>query len=75
MLPVVGTVGYITIEGWSFLDAVYMTAITMTTIGFEEVRPLTDSGRVFTIPLAISGVSAVFYGGFSQEVGHVNVGS
>ncbi len=65
MLPSAGTAGYMAIEGWSFLDALYMTAITMTTIGFEEVRPLSDSGRVFTILLAISGVGAVFYGGFS----------
>lgn len=50
------------IEGWTFLDALYMTIITITTIGFREVRPLDDNGRVFTIVLAIGGVGAIFYG-------------
>jgi voltage-gated potassium channel len=62
ILPFVGTLGYMTLEGWSFLDAVYMSVITITTIGFGEVRPLDDSGRVFTIFLAIGGVGAIFYG-------------
>jgi len=57
----VGTIGYILIEGWSFIDALYMTVITLTTIGFGEVRPLDDEGRVFTMVLAVSGVGAIFY--------------
>ena len=61
LLPMVGTVGYILIEGWSFIDALYMTVITLTTIGFGEVRPLDDEGRVFTMVLAVSGVGAIFY--------------
>lgn len=61
ILPVVGTIGYIVIEGWSFLDALYMTVITVTTIGYAEVRPLDDAGRVFSIFLAIGGVGAIFY--------------
>ncbi len=39
-----------------------MAIITITTIGFGEVRPLDDRGRVFTIVLAIGGVGAIFYG-------------
>ena len=62
ILPIVGTLGYMIIEGWSFLDALYMAIITITTIGFKEVRPLDDGGRVFTIVLAIGGVGAIFYG-------------
>jgi voltage-gated potassium channel len=62
ILPIVGTLGYVTIEGWNFLDAFYMSIITITTIGFSEVRPLSDGGRVFTIFLAIGGVGAIFYG-------------
>ncbi len=60
-VTIVGTAGYMIIEGWPFLDALYMTIIVLTTIGFAEVRPLDDSGRVFTIALAIFGVGGIFY--------------
>lgn len=56
-----GTVGYSALEGWGLLDALYMTVITITTIGFEEVHPLTTSGRVFTVILILFSVGAVFY--------------
>jgi voltage-gated potassium channel len=51
-----GVAGYIVIEGWSFLDALYMTVMTLTTVGYREVRPLDTSGRVFTITLIVLGV-------------------
>lgn len=60
-LFLVGTVGYIAIEGWSVIDALYMTIITLTTVGFGEVRPLSPVGRVFTIGLLILGVGTVAY--------------
>jgi len=47
-------IGYIAIEGYSFLDAVYMTTITVTTAGFQEVRPLSTGGKIFTITLLIA---------------------
>ena len=47
-------IGYILIEGYNFLDAVYMTTITVTTAGFQEVRPLSDVGKLFTITLLIA---------------------
>jgi voltage-gated potassium channel len=56
----VGTVGYHLIEGWSFLDALYMTVTTLTTVGFREVQPLSTAGRVFTIGLILTGVLVVF---------------
>lgn len=60
-MPVVGTAGYMLTEGWGFLDALYMTVITVTTIGFHEVKPLDDAGRIFTMVLAVAGVGTIFY--------------
>jgi voltage-gated potassium channel len=58
---VVGTCGYVIIEpGWRLLDALYMTVITLTTVGFREVQPLTDAGRVWTMLLALTGVGLIF---------------
>ncbi len=50
-----------TIEGWSFLDALYMTVTTVTTVGFREVQPLSTGGRVFTIFMILFGVGVAFY--------------
>jgi len=58
---VTGTVGYMQLEGWRLLDALYMTVITLSTVGFTEVHPLTDAGHVFTIALIVTGVSAAAY--------------
>src|SRR6266540_889667 len=60
-LPIIGTAGYMILEGWSFIDALYMSVITLTTVGFREVRPLDTSGKVFTMIFTVSGVGAVFY--------------
>ena len=57
----VGITGYMVIEGWSLLDAAYMTIITLTTVGYEEVHPLSSNGRIFTIFLMVSGVGVMFY--------------
>jgi voltage-gated potassium channel len=58
---VVGTGGYLVIEpGWKLLDALYMTVITLTTVGFREVQPLTDAGRLWTMGLALVGVGLIF---------------
>jgi voltage-gated potassium channel len=56
-----GTAGYVLITGCSFIDALYMTVISVTTVGFREVRPLTSAGKVFTIVLIITGLGIVFY--------------
>jgi voltage-gated potassium channel len=53
---VFGVLGYWLLEDWSLLDAVYMTVITLTTVGFKEVRPLDSNGRIFTIVLLVMGV-------------------
>ena len=60
-LVFVGVAGYILIEGLSPLDALYMTIITISTVGFQEVRPLSASGRLFTMALVLVGVGAGAY--------------
>jgi len=51
-----GTLGYMLIEGWNLVDSFYMTFITLTTIGFSEVRPLSPTGKFFTVALATVGI-------------------
>ena len=57
----VGVAGYRVIEGWSFLDALYMTITTITTVGYGEVHPQGTAGRVFTMFLIIGGVGGALY--------------
>lgn len=61
-ITVVGTAGYTLIEGWSLVESFYMTMITVTTVGFNEVRELSTAGRMFTVALIAVGVGLVFYG-------------
>jgi voltage-gated potassium channel len=56
-----GTVGYIVIESFSFLEALYMTVITISTVGFAEVKPLSESGRIFTIFLILVNLGLFTY--------------
>ncbi len=56
-----GIIGYIIIAGFSFVDAVYMTVITITTVGFGEVAPLTAEAKLFTILLILASVVIVGY--------------
>lgn len=55
VLPAIGVAGYHWIEGWPMLDALYMTIITLSTVGFGEVHPLSPAGRMFTMGLIVSG--------------------
>ena len=57
----IGTLGYRLIEGWSWIDSAYMTIITMSTVGFTEVEPLSPGGRLFTIGLIFLGVVSIGY--------------
>ncbi len=61
LVMLAGTAGYMIIKDWSLLDAAYMTSITVTTVGYSEVRPLSQTGQVFTIGLMFLGVGAAFY--------------
>ena len=65
-----GTLGYMMFEGWGALDAFYMTVITLATIGYGEVHPLTTAGRIFTIGLIFAGLGlfTVMIGSVSQAV-------
>src|SRR5580692_5349151 len=56
----VGTVGFEKIEGYSWFDGFYMTLTTITTVGYQELKPLSHAGRVFNSFLILFGVSAIF---------------
>ena len=60
IILLVGTTGFVLIEGYSWFDGFYMTLTTITTIGYQELRPLSHAGRVFNSFLIIVGVSALF---------------
>lgn len=61
MLLSIGTTGYMYIENYAFVDALYMTVITLSTVGFSEVKPLAQTGRIFTVFLIILGAGFVAY--------------
>lgn len=56
-----GTFGYAIIEGWGAFEALYMTVITLATVGYGEVHTLSHEGQIFTIFLIISGVGTIAY--------------
>ena len=56
----VGTVGFRLVEGWSLFDAFYMSLITLTTVGYGEIHPLSVNGRMFASFLMLVGVASVF---------------
>ncbi len=60
-LIIAGTLGFIIIEHYGLLDAVYMTVITIATVGFHEVRELSTAGRIFTILLILTSLGLVTY--------------
>ncbi|WP_103667815.1 TrkA family potassium uptake protein [Pseudanabaena sp. BC1403] len=60
-LTAIGTLGYRFIEGWSWFDSLYMTIITLATIGYGETNPLHFEGRIFTLTLIVMGVLSISY--------------
>jgi len=70
LVMAVGTAGYHYIEGWTWFDGFYMVVTTLTTIGYQEVHPLSHAGRVFNVFVILSGVSLVLLavGALSQAL-------
>ena len=66
IITVAGVLGYVVFEGWSFSDALYMTVITLTTVGYREVRTLDASGQLWTMALLVTGVGTLFYAAVSS---------
>lgn len=62
LLTVVGTTGFALIERWSLLDALYMTIISLSTVGYGEVHPLSPAGRVFAMVFLIAGLGVFMFG-------------
>ena len=60
-VTLVGTLGYMVIERWSAWDSFYMTIISVTTAGYQEVHPLTIPGQAWTVVVLIVGVASLFY--------------
>jgi len=67
---VVGTAGFAVVEHWSLFDSFYMTLITITTVGYQELHPLSHTGRIFNSFLIFFGVSVMFFaiGGMTQII-------
>jgi len=57
----IGTAGYMLIEGWPWMDGLYMTFITLSTIGFQEIQTLSDVGRLFTLGIGITGIGLLTF--------------
>jgi voltage-gated potassium channel len=66
----IGTIGFHSIEGWSWFDGFYMVITTLTTIGYQEVHPLSHAGRIFNVFVILAGVSllALAVGALSQAL-------
>ena len=60
-LLVLGSLGYVVIEGWTFFDGLYMTITTLTTVGYGEVHRLSQAGRAYTMALILTGVGVMLY--------------
>ena len=56
LLPLIGAFGFMALEGWSFLDALYQSVITLSTIGFHVVSPLSDASKLFMLVFVVVGL-------------------
>ncbi|MEO1692511.1 MAG: potassium channel family protein, partial [Cyanobacteria bacterium J06631_6] len=60
-IVLIGTLWYWLVEKWTFAESAYMTIITLSTVGFSEVRPLGERGRLFTVALILMGLLTIGY--------------
>ena len=60
-LLLIGSLGFVWLEGWDFFDALYMTVTTLTTVGYGEVHPLDRIGRIYNMVLILTGMGVMFY--------------
>ena len=58
---VLGSLGFVWLEGWTFFDALYMTVTTLTTVGYGEVHPLSRLGQVYNMVLILAGMGVLLY--------------
>ena len=56
-----GGIIYSNLEGWSFVDSIYFSAVTITTLGYGDFVPETQAGKIFTILFSISGIAIGLY--------------
>jgi voltage-gated potassium channel len=70
----IGSVGYVVIDGFTLMDAIYQTGITFTTVGFGEIAEVSDAGRIFTITLIIAGF-AIFSSAIGILIAELNKGN
>jgi voltage-gated potassium channel len=60
-LLVIGSLGFVWLEGWNFFDSLYMTVTTLTTVGYGEIHPLNQIGRIYNMVLILTGMGVLFY--------------
>jgi voltage-gated potassium channel len=60
-LLVIGSLGFVWLQGWSFSDALYMTVTTLSTVGYGEIHPLNRVGRIYNMALILSGMGVMLY--------------
>ncbi len=61
LVILLGSIVYQNVEGWSYIDSVYFTVVTMTTIGYGDIVPTTNVGKIITIFASFFGIAMVFY--------------
>lgn len=70
LVLLVGTIGFMLIEGWEPIDAFYITALIVSTLGFTDLRPSNTSAQIFTVVIIIAGVGTLYYfvGALAQTI-------